>query len=293
MTLKMDVVGVLGAGQMGRGIAISCLLAGYKTFLYDTQGEVLKSSLQKIEISLNRLCEKNLISKEQITEVLVHLVLCSDLPPLKEANILIEAVPEDYAIKERLFKELSDLLTPSVILASNTSSLSITQLAKFTPYPEKFIGLHFMNPAELMPLVEIIPGGQTHQSTLETTKLFSESLGKTAVISKDTPGFIVNRLLIPMINEAIDALHLGIATAVDIDKAMKLGANFPQGPLALADMIGLDTCLAILKIMEKECGDPKYTPSPLLAQYVNEGKLGRKTKEGFYKYSLKPQSLNC
>lgn len=284
MTLKMDAIGVLGAGQMGRGITISCLLAGHKTFLHDAQSEVLESSLSKIEVSLNRLSEKNLISKEQIKDALIHLTLCPNLDPIKEASILIEAIPEDYSIKENLFRELSDLLTPSVILASNTSSLSITQLAKLTPYPEKFIGLHFMNPAEIMPLVEIIPGEQTHPSIQKTIELFAEGLGKTAVVSKDTPGFIVNRLLIPMINEAIDALSLGIATSVDIDKAMKLGANFPQGPLALADMIGLDTCLAILQVMEKECDNPKYTPSPLLTQYVNEGKLGRKTKEGFYKY---------
>ncbi len=284
MSLESLIVGVLGAGQMGRGITVSCLLAGYKIFLYDKQTELLKISLGKIETSLKKLHERQSISKEQMESALANLAFYPNLDQMQTANIFIEAIPEDYSIKGQLFRELSGMLTSEKILASNTSSLSITKLAKNVVYPENFVGLHFMNPAEIMPLVEIIPGAQTNESTLKKIELFCKSIGKTTVLSKDTPGFIVNRLLIPMINEAIYVLYQEIATAADIDKAMKLGASFPQGPLALADMIGLDTCLAILQIMTKEYNNLKYTPCPLLEKYVIEGKLGRKTNEGFYKY---------
>ncbi|MBY0281071.1 MAG: 3-hydroxybutyryl-CoA dehydrogenase [Alphaproteobacteria bacterium] len=283
--LTPNNVGIIGSGQMGKGIGLSCILSGFSVNLYDKDITALDKCIEKIKTSLEKFFNQGKITKEhfQKTATLCKAQYSYDF--LNQMDIIIEAVPEDYLIKKSLFKEINPFLKSDTILASNTSSLSIDALAKTISFADHFVGLHFMNPAELIPLVEIIPNQTTSKTTLDKIECFIKTLGKESVYSKDKPGFIINRLLIPLINEAIFLLGEDVASPQDIDKAMKLGANFPMGPLALADMIGLDTCLSILQTLERELDSVKYKPCPLLKEYVEKRKLGIKTKCGFYHYS--------
>ncbi|MBY0463258.1 MAG: 3-hydroxybutyryl-CoA dehydrogenase [Alphaproteobacteria bacterium] len=278
-------IGIIGTGQMGKGIALACLLSGYTVNLYDKDTGALGKCIEKIKASLEKFLNQEKISKGHFQKASTLFRAQNSYDFLRQMDIVIEAVPEDYLIKEELFKEINPFLKNDTILVSNTSSLSINTLAKTVLFAEQFVGLHFMNPAELMQLVEIIPSSKTSKITLEKIRLFVQTLGKESVYSKDKPGFIINRLLILLINEAIFLLMEETASPDDIDKAMKLGANFPMGPLALADMIGLDTCLSILQTFERELDSIKYKPCPLLKEYVQQGKLGIKSKCGFYQYS--------
>lgn len=281
----MKNISIIGAGQMGAGIAQVCAFSGFKTKVYDTSDEALKRGQQTIEKSLLKFVEKEKIGEEDKKKTLSNLEFVSDLSAIKDADVVIEAIIENFEIKASVFKELDSLLSPFAILASNTSSISITKLAAATSRPDKVIGMHFMNPVPLMELVEVIRGLQTSDETYKSIISLSEKLGKTSVTANhDYPGFIVNRILIPMLNEAVFVLMEGIATPEEIDTAMKLGTNQPMGPLALADLVGLDTCLAIAKIFHEEFGDDKYRPCPLLVKYVEAGWLGRKSGKGFYEY---------
>lgn len=278
----MKVV-VLGAGTMGSGIAQVFIQNGHEVVLkvkekYKDNGD------EKVKKSIARLVKKEKITKEQGETILARLTLATDINLAKDADLVIEAVSERIEIKEQIFKELDALCEEKTILATNTSSLSITEVANFTLRPDKVIGMHFFNPAPVMGLIEIIRGFATSDETCEKIIKLSEEMGKQPVEVKEAPGFVVNRILIPMINEAISILAEGIASAEDIDKAMKKGANHPIGPLALGDLVGLDVCLAIMEVLYNEFADTKYRPHTLLKKMVRAGKLGRKTKEGFYKY---------
>lgn len=281
----MKTISIIGSGQMGAGIAQVAAFSGFKTFVYDVQAEALARGQKVIESSLAKFVEKEKIKDADKQRTLANLSFVDDLNALKGSDLVIEAIVENFAVKAELFKKLDALCTPTCILASNTSSISITKLAAATKRPEQVIGMHFMNPVPLMQLVEIIRGLQTSEETYKSILGLSEKLGKIAVTARhDYPGFIVNRILIPMLNEAVFVLMEGIATPEEIDTAMKLGTNQPMGPLALADLVGLDTCLAIAKIFHEEFGDDKYRPCPLLVKYVEAGWLGRKTGRGFYRY---------
>jgi 3-hydroxybutyryl-CoA dehydrogenase len=260
-------IGIIGCGQMGQGIARVCAQVGYKVKLYDSfEG----AAEQAVTILLDKIPTAN-------------FQLAKSLDDVSDCDLVIEAIKEDYVTKQELFKSLSSI-NPSGILATNTSSLSVQRLAQAVKNPERFIGLHFMNPVHVMPLVEVIAGELTSVNTIEQTLNFCTSIGKTAVQCQDQPGFIVNRILLPMINQAISALEAGLANAEDIDTAMKLGGGFPMGPLALADFIGLDTCLAILQNLYEEGKNLTFQPSELLVQKVKQGQLGKKTKQGFFTY---------
>lgn len=281
----MKTISIIGSGQMGAGIAQVAAFSGFKTFVYDTQAESLVRGQKVIESSLAKFVEKEKIKDADKQRTLANLSFVDDLNALKDSDLVIEAIVENFAVKAELFKKLDALCSPSCILASNTSSISITKLAASTKRPEQVIGMHFMNPVPLMQLVEIIRGLQTSEETYKSILGLSEKLSKVAVTARhDYPGFIVNRILIPMLNEAVFVLMEGIATPEEIDTAMKLGTNQPMGPLALADLVGLDTCLAIAKIFHEEFGDDKYRPCPLLVKYVEAGWLGRKVGRGFYRY---------
>lgn len=281
----MKTISIIGSGQMGAGIAQVAAFSGFKTLVYDTQSEALARAEKIIESSLLKFVEKEKIKEADKKRTLENLSFVDDLNALKSSDLAIEAIVENFAIKAELFKKLDAICKPETILASNTSSISITKLAASTKRPERVIGMHFMNPVPLMQLVEIIRGLQTSEETYKSVLALSEKLGKTSVTARhDYPGFIVNRILIPMLNEAVFVLMEGIATPEEIDTAMKLGTNQPMGPLALADLVGLDTCLAIAKIFHEEFGDDKYRPCPLLVKYVEAGWLGRKTGRGFYRY---------
>ncbi|MDO8494141.1 MAG: 3-hydroxyacyl-CoA dehydrogenase NAD-binding domain-containing protein [Deltaproteobacteria bacterium] len=280
----IQTIGVIGSGQMGAGIAQVCATAGLQVILYDIAENQLAKAKTGIEKSLLKLAEKEKITEEQRLQVVKNLKTTIKMEDLASADFCIEAATEKKDLKGELFHELSHITRPAVVLASNTSSIPITELGEFTHRPDKVIGMHFMNPVPLMECVEVISGRQTSSQTMATTLELAKKLGKTPVAVKDSPGFVVNRILMPMINEAVYALEAGLATKEDIDKAMKISCNFPMGPLTLADFIGLDTCLFILEVMERDLKDKKFKPSPLLKKYVKEGRLGRKTKEGFYKY---------
>jgi 3-hydroxybutyryl-CoA dehydrogenase len=282
--IKFKCVGVVGSGQMGTGIAQVCATSGYQVFISDIRKEALEQAQKNIQLSLEKLTQKGILQPGIGHQALERLNLVSNLQNLTSCDLVIEAVNEDLELKKEILKNLDEILPETSIIASNTSSLSITKLARHTRRPAQMIGIHFMNPVPLMSLVEVIVGLKTDHHVLERTLNFCRSLGKETVQSKDYPGFIVNRILMPMINEAFEALKEGIATAEDIDRGMKLGTNQPMGPLALADFIGLDTCLAILEVMHQGLGDPKYRPSPLLRQYVDAGQIGRKVKHGVYRY---------
>lgn len=268
---------------MGAGIAQVCATAGLDVFLVDVTDDQLRRGTETIAASLEKLEGKGKLPRAA-TDIQKRIRTSTSVADLGGADVVIEAVYEDPAVKKDLFQRLDAACGPQTILASNTSSISITALAAATQRPERVIGMHFMNPVPLMTLVELIRGLQTSDETATTVRGLAEDLGKTVVESKDTPGFIANRVLMPMINEAIFALDEGVATAEGIDTVMRLGMGHPMGPLALADLIGLDVCLAILEVMQRDLGDPKYRPAPLLRRYVAAGWLGRKAKRGFYRY---------
>lgn len=280
---QIKCVGVIGAGQMGSGIAQVLAQSGFDVCLSDVREDALKKALGGIEKSLSKLFEKGKIEEHPPT-ILKRLKTKTQLSDLNCCDFVIEAVNENEDLKKQIFKTLDEVLRPEVIMASNTSSLPITRLASYTKRPDKFIGMHFMNPVPIMTLVEVIRGHATSDETYLLTKQLSEKVGKTTVCSQDYPGFIINRILMPMINEAFFTLMEGIATPDDIDAGMKLGTNQPMGPLTLADFIGLDTCYAIMKVLHDGLGDSKYRPCPLLKKYVDAGHLGRKSGQGVYKY---------
>ncbi|MDR1375497.1 MAG: 3-hydroxybutyryl-CoA dehydrogenase [Holosporaceae bacterium] len=276
-------VAVLGAGQMGSGIGQVFATAGYSVKIYDLAEQILEKSKNRIHTSLEKLKSKCLID-EEIVNIENRISHHTKMEELHDCSIFMESAFEDFSAKISIFHELSNILTESSLVATNTSSYSITSLAGFVPWPEKFIGLHFMNPPPIMELLEIIRGSQTSNETFDFFLQLAKKLKKTPIVSKNSPGFVLNRILIPMINEAIYALQENVSSTEQIDAALTLGANHPIGPLALADLIGLDTVLAILKTLQKELGENKYAPCPLLESYVTRGLLGKKTKSGFYEY---------
>lgn len=280
----IQTVGVVGAGQMGSGIAQAMATAGKTVILQDVSQAQLDKAKAGIGKSLTKLAEKGKITIEDATSAQHRLTLTTDLKALQPANLVVEAIVENEGHKVALFQQLDALLPTDVLLASNTSSISITKLAATTQRPTLFIGMHFMNPVPLMPLVEIIRGAQTAEMTYEAIHALTLTLGKTPVVAKDFPGFISNRVLMPLLNEAMFAVYEGVGTPEAVDTVMKLGMNHPMGPLQLADFIGLDTCLAILNVLYEGFNDPKYRPCPLLKQYVAAGWLGKKSSRGFYEY---------
>ena len=290
--MKLDdikSIGIVGAGQMGRGISQVCAAAGYEVLLVDVAEPPLTEAVAKIRVGLERAVERGSLTGHQAGEILALIRPLGQLDRLRDVQVVIEAVPEDLALKQELFAQLSRICLPQAVLASNTSSISITKLGAASGRPDRVVGLHFMNPAPVMKLVEVVRGLETSERTTHLALDLTRRLGKTPVLAKDVPGFIVNRVLIPMINEAVFALEEGVASAEDIDLAMTTGTNHPVGPLALADRIGLDTVLAICNVLYQDLGDPKFRPCPLLRRYVEAGWLGRKSGRGFYVYEGKSE----
>lgn len=279
-----EVIGVVGAGTMGNGIAQVVARAGYRVVMRDVKDEFIERGLAAIEKSLQRDVEKERLAPDEKDMIRGRIQATTSLDPLRDASIVIEAVTENLEVKTEIFKTLDQITPRETILASNTSSISITKLGAATSRADKVIGMHFMNPVPVMKLVEVIRGIATSDETYEKVRALTEKLGKTALDCQDSPGFVSNRVLMPMINEAIFTLYEGVATRESIDGIMKLGMNHPMGPLTLADFIGLDVCLAIMNVMHEGFGDPKYRPCPLLRRYVDAGWLGRKTGRGFYEY---------
>ncbi len=281
--MSFKTVAVIGAGQMGQGIAQVFATAGFNVILNDIDSAAIEKGLATLTRSLNKLADKELLSEDPAI-IAGRITGSTDFSALVAAELVVEAATENEALKHKIFSQLDKICPASTVLASNTSSISITRLAAVTERPDKVVGLHFMNPVPLMKLIEVIKGLQTSEETYQSMLEVADKLNKTAVTSQDRPGFIVNRILMPMINEAIFTLYEGVGNAAEIDEAMKLGAAHPMGPLALADLIGLDTCLSIMQVLNEGFSDSKYRPCPLLKQMVDAGYLGRKTGRGFYQY---------
>jgi len=281
---EIKSIGVVGSGTMGNGIAHVAARAGYRVVLLDVQREALDRGLATISKNLDREVAKNKLSASEKSEAISRITLTTDVGRLAESDFIIEAVVEDFAAKTEIFQSLDRTARPSVIMASNTSSISITKMASKTLRPDKIIGMHFMNPVPVMNLVEIVRGLLTSEETCQTTKNLALSLGKAPVEVNDYPGFVSNRVLMPMINEAIFCVMEGVGSPEAVDTVMKSGMNHPIGPLALADLIGLDICLSVLEVLQGGLGDPKYRPCPLLRKMVDAGQLGRKSGRGFYQY---------
>ena len=284
MAVKIQNVGVIGAGQMGNGIAHVCALAGFSVMLNDVSADRIKAGMATINGNMTRQVSKKTISEDDRSKALGRIKAAEKYDALSACDIVIESATEKEEVKRKIFNDVCASLKPEAILASNTSSISITRLASSTDRPERFIGIHFMNPVPLMELVELIRGIATDDATFEASKVFVAKLGKTIAVSEDFPAFIVNRVLLPMINEAIYTLYEGVGNVEAIDTAMRLGAHHPMGPLELADFIGLDTCLSVMQVLHEGLADSKYRPCPLLVKYVEAGWLGRKTQRGFYDY---------
>lgn len=282
--MNIASVGIIGAGTMGHGIAQACAVAGLQVVMVDISDAAVAKGIASVEDSLDRLVKKDKISLADKEAAMVRITGSTRYDDLKSAQLVIEAATENFELKVKILKQVDALVAPEVIVATNTSSISITQLAAVTSRPDRFIGMHFFNPVPMMALVEIIRGLQTSDATHQAVQAMAQALGKTPITVKNAPGFVVNRILVPMINEAFFVLAEGLATAQDIDAGMKLGCNQPIGPLALADMVGLDVCLAVMEVYLSEYGDSKYRPCPLLKEMVAAGRLGRKTGQGVYSY---------
>jgi 3-hydroxybutyryl-CoA dehydrogenase len=280
-----EIIGIIGAGTMGNGIAQTAAASGFDVVMCDIQQDFVDKGFQNIVKSLDRFVKKETMTEEQKSEILQKIKTTTKIEDLEDCTLIVEAATENFEIKKQIFQKLDEITSEECILASNTSSISITKIAAVTSRPDKVIGMHFMNPVPLMKLVEVIRGIATSDETYAKVKEMSETMGKTPLDCQDFPGFVANRILLPMINEAIFALYEGVATRESIDGIMKLGMNHPMGPLTLADFIGLDVCLAILRVMHDGLGDPKYRPCPLLVKMVDAGWLGRKSGKGFYEYN--------
>jgi 3-hydroxybutyryl-CoA dehydrogenase len=284
MGLTIQKIGVIGAGQMGSGIAHVCAMSGFEVLLNDVSEDRIKAGIATINGNMARQIAKRNISEEERQTALGRIGVAARIEALADCDLVIESATEKEEVKRKIFQALCPVLKPETIIGSNTSSISITRLASSTDRPEQFIGIHFMNPVPLMQLVELIRGIATGDPTFEAVKAFISKLGKIIAVAEDFPAFIVNRILLPMINEAIYTLYEGVGTVEAIDSAMRLGAHHPMGPLELADFIGLDTCLSVMQVLHEGLADSKYRPCPLLVKYVEAGWLGRKTKRGFYDY---------
>ena len=283
--MSIQTVGIIGAGTMGSGIAQACAVCGINVIMVDIKQEALDKGVATVASSFDRLIKKEHLTLEQKNSALSKITTSTNYETLKTSQLVIEAATENYELKVKILKQIDAFIPPEVIIASNTSSISIPELAATTSRPDRFVGMHFFNPVPMMALVEIIRGLDTSDKTHNAVEELAKTLGKSPITVKNAPGFVVNRILVPMINEAIFVLAEGLASPEDIDQGMKLGCNHPIGPLALADLIGLDVCLAVMEVYLKEYGDSKYRPCPLLKELVAAGRLGRKTKHGIYNYN--------